>query len=83
MGEMSEERLAEIEARANAAVEGEREACAAVADAVKTEREERLAALTAEGISAHDPARLALVVAIMDAETIAAKIRARGTGGPR
>lgn len=73
--EGAEARLREEIARARA---DERAACALIADAAKVQREERLAALAAEGLSQHDPARLCLVVAISDAESIAAKIRGRG-----
>jgi hypothetical protein len=60
------------------AVAAERERCARLCDEVARERGERLRALESEGISPHDPARLALVVAITDAERCAAKIRAGG-----
>lgn len=70
-----EQRAVVLEAEAIAV---ERERCARVCDAVAAERQERLRALESEGISPHDQARLALVVAIMDAETCAAKIREGG-----
>lgn len=60
------------------AVAEEREACAEIARAAREPREARLRRLEREGIDTHDPARLALIVAITDAERIEAEIRARG-----